>query len=622
MTMLKKYKLMIISFAILILFAPVIYAQSPDIASDIRRLLDNVQTTRDYGIAQSALSKESPRYSVTSKGFLNHLGAPPSHYFPVATVVAGMPEVTALNFLNENATLFGIVSKSVNLKVLKSRGKDHHNYVRYEQSYGGIPVFGAQIIVQLNELDGVEYVTSDIALDVDAFDKGIISVIPSIIADEAIVMVRDYYLKNNPDATLTITPPQLRIYDPSIIGNSGSLRLVWDMKVYSDGSTQVHDQILLDAHTGEVALKYPLNIPALRRDIFDSNNTSSDPGARVRSDVQNPPGPGPTGIGDADNAYDFTRDAYDFYWNKHGRDGIEGLGWDISSTVRFCSTNTDICSQCPCRNAFWNGLRLYFGGAMVADDVLGHEYTHGVTQFESFLIYLNQSGAINESFSDIWGEFIDLTNGAGTDTPEVKWLIGEDIGTIRSMKNPPSFSDPDRMGSPLFYTGPNDNGGVHTNSGVGNKLTYLLTDGDTFNGQTVTGLGIDAVADLFYEVNANLLTSGANYSDLYHSLVQAAINLGWTNGARNNLYKASLAAEIADSRDIYVDNLFNGCLVPNGEMACFMFFGGPFKKVIDGVNPANPGDRLFIKAGTYNEQLTIDKVMELNAWGGVVTIGQ
>ena len=132
-----------------------------------------------------------------------------------------------------------------------------------------------------------------------------------------------------------------------------------------------------------------------------------------------------------------------------------------------------------------------------------------------------------------WGEFIDLTNGAGTDTPEVRWLMGEDLGrTIRNMKDPTASSHPDRLGSPHFIPPvgdpdeDNDYGGVHTNCGVGNKLIYLLTDGDTFNGQTVSGLGINLVAGLYYEVQCNLLPSGADYYDLYQALRQSAINLG------------------------------------------------------------------------------------------------
>ncbi len=171
------------------------------------------------------------------------------------------------------------------------------------------------------------------------------------------------------------------------------------------------------------------------------------------------------------------------------------------------------------------------GCGIVADDIVAHEITHGVTQYESNLIYLNQSGAINESFSDIWGEFVDLTNGKGTDTSEVRWKCGEDItglGAIRDLKDPTVFKHPDRITSSFYYCGLWDNGGVHYNSGVGNKAAYLMTDGDTFNGYTVKGLGYAKVADLFYEVQTNLLTSSASYADLYDALILACGNLKYS----------------------------------------------------------------------------------------------
>src|SRR3990172_13390344 len=133
-------------------------------------------------------------------------------------------------------------------------------------------------------------------------------------------------------------------------------------------------------------------------------------------------------------------------------------------------------------------------GFPMADDVVGHELTHGVTQYESNLFYYYQSGAINESFSDLWGEFIDLTNLTGSDGPSDRWLMGEDVtnyGAIRDMENPPAFGDPDRMLSANYYKGAGDRGGVHINSGVNNKAVFLMTDGGTFNGYTVGALGID-----------------------------------------------------------------------------------------------------------------------------------
>jgi hypothetical protein len=159
---------------------------------------------------------------------------------------------------------------------------------------------------------------------------------------------------------------------------------------------------------------------------------------------------------------------------------------------------------------------------------------HGLTQFESNLFYYMQSGAVNESLSDIWGELIDLsyTNGLDNDSSTVRWKLGENlpIGAIRDMKDPTVFGDPDRMLSANYYCGTADNGGVHTNSGVGNKAAYLMVDGGTFNGYTVTGIGIDKTIKIFYEAQTNLLTSAADYQDLHDALNQACTNLTGTVG--------------------------------------------------------------------------------------------
>ena len=146
----------------------------------------------------------------------------------------------------------------------------------------------------------------------------------------------------------------------------------------------------------------------------------------------------------------------------------------------------------------------------------------------------------------MWGEWVDQGNGAGLDGPTYNWLVGEDlpIGAFRNMANPPAFSDPDRMGSPLYSAYIADEGSVHLNSGIGNKLCYLLTVGGSFNGRTVSPFGVHRTADLFYECQANLLTGASDYSDLYALLVQAASNLSFTQEEVNNLIEACLAVEL------------------------------------------------------------------------------
>ena len=228
-----------------------------------------------------------------------------------------------------------------------------------------------------------------------------------------------------------------------------------------------------------------------------------------------------------------------FYADRFSRNSVDDAGMTVVSSVHY-KFNYD--------NAFWNGAQMVYGDASswpLADDVVGHELTHGVTQYELALFYYYQSGAINESISDVFGELLDQTNGLGTDTPGVKWQIGEDVtggsapGPFRSMSNPPAYGgmpvsidpdhptsgDPDRINTANYYIGPYDNGGVHENSGVNNKAAFLMVDGGTFNSKTVSPLGIDKTLAIYYEAQVNLLTSGSDYGDLYYVLPQACLNL-------------------------------------------------------------------------------------------------
>jgi Zn-dependent metalloprotease len=268
--------------------------------------------------------------------------------------------------------------------------------------------------------------------------------------------------------------------------------------------------------------------PPYRVSTYTASDTASLPGTFLCN--QNDPNCA-SGDAHAKSAHKYTIGTYNFYATHFGRNSLDNNGMTIVSSVHYCESNA-----CPYYNASWTGEQVVYGDAYefpLADDVVAHELTHGVTQYESNLFYYYQSGAINESFSDVFGEYYDQINGLGQDkfyeqSPGFKWLLGEDVyssGPIRSMSNPPAYGDPDKMSSPNYFQGEDDDGGVHYNSGINNKAAYLMVDGGSFNGKTVSPLGWDKTAALYYEVNTNLLSSGADYSDLYYALQQACTNL-------------------------------------------------------------------------------------------------
>ena len=349
--------------------------------------------------------------------------------------------------------------------------------------------------------------------------------------------------------------------------------LVWRMDVAAQDLEPVRELVLVHAQIGSVILHFNQVDAALSRTVYDNNNNRNAglPGAGpVRTEGQ-----GATGNRDVDLAYDYAGDVYNFYFNTYNRDSIDGAGLPIISTVRYCPSDVQV--GCPYENAFWNGEQMVYGQDYAsADDVVAHEITHGVTENESHLFYYMQSGAINESLSDIWGEWIDLTNGKGNDSPSVRWQMGEDlpIGAIRSMSNPPAFNDPDKMTSNLYYCGEQDSGGVHANSGVSNKTAYLITDGGSFNGQTITGLGIPKAAQIYYRVQTAMLTSGGDYQDLGNDLAQACTDLigsfGITASDCQQVSKAVTATEMNQQPPACAAPEAPGC--PAGQTPVSLFY--------------------------------------------------
>ncbi|QHA92455.1 peptidase M4 family protein [Bacillus sp. N1-1] len=239
---------------------------------------------------------------------------------------------------------------------------------------------------------------------------------------------------------------------------------------------------------------------------------------------------------DADNAFNANYDAaavdahyyagatYDYYKDVFNRDSYDGNGAPLESTVHYGRNYN---------NAFWNGSQMVYGDGdgstfvslSGGEDVVAHELTHAVTDTTADLIYQNESGALNESMSDVFGTLVEYHDNNNPD-----WLIGEDIYTpgtsgdaLRSMSDPSQFGDPDHYS--VRYTGTQDNGGVHINSGIMNKAAYLLSEGGTFYGVSVSGIGKDKLGAIYYRTLTQYLTASSNFSQMRAAAVQAATDL-------------------------------------------------------------------------------------------------
>jgi bacillolysin len=446
-------------------------------------------------------------------------GRPIPHPLPLEA--AQSPEAAARSYLSTCGSLFGLFDQSSELAMTGSvQANGGRSVVRFQQTERGVPIMGAELVVHLDEARNILAVAGEMLPR--ANQDAIPSIDPAVAVQTAIDLVARTH--NADPATFETTRPELWFYSPALIGpRTGPAALVWRIEVTPRTLMPIRELVLVDARRGNVPLHFNQIETVKNRLTYTANNTTSLPGTLVCNE-SNPTCTG--GDADAVAAHVYAGDTYDFYFTNHGRDSLNNLGMPLTSTVHFGPVGF--------QNAFWNGAQMAYGdGFSLADDVVGHELTHGVTQFSSNLFYYYQSGAINESFSDVFGEFIDLTNGRGNDTAPVRWLLGEEvpgIGAIRNMQNPPAFGSPDKMTSAFYWFGDDDNGGVHFNSGINNKAAYLMVDGGTFNGHTIFALGIPKVAKIYYEVQTNLLTSGADYGDLYDALFQGCSNLVGTFG--------------------------------------------------------------------------------------------
>jgi Zn-dependent metalloprotease len=218
----------------------------------------------------------------------------------------------------------------------------------------------------------------------------------------------------------------------------------------------------------------------LDRTIYDAENTENLPGKLVRQEG----GPAKGGK-TVTEAYDYSGSTYKFYKEIFDRNSIDTRGMRLDSTVHYGEDYN---------NAFWNGTQMVYGDGdgeiferfTKSIDVIGHELTHGVTQYEAALEYEGQAGALNESFSDVFGSLVKQY-ALKQKADKADWLIGAGLFTnkikgiaLRSMKEPGSaYNDPTIGKDPQpghmknYVKTTSDNGGVHINSGIPNRAFYL-----------------------------------------------------------------------------------------------------------------------------------------------------
>jgi len=462
-------------------------------------------------------------------------------------------ESIARKFVVNNRNLLKLSYPMQELKIKRQwADKIGKKHFRYQQTVNSVPIFGKELMVHLDKENSMymlngRYEATPVGVDTT----------PEITQEEALDQVMQHL--NFTGVPIVAPDTELVIYTHP----NGDMTLTWkiDIKptldqrwIYfisaKDGRfvhriKNIHNAIVTATGTDLHSITKSFNAWSEGGSFYtiDPSTPNADPPYSPITDGPNPSGD--TFILSANNgdgsslfyvlnslqtsgwdatgvsaAYN-TRQVYDYWNNTHGRDSMDGNGMNLMVAIHF-ESNYD--------NAFWNGTWMVFGdgGTYFTDlagslDVTAHEMTHGVIEHTAGLIYENQSGALNESFADVFAVMVDSDD----------WLLGDDItipspGHLRSMSNPADGLSPQPTRMSEYQNLPNtdagDHGGVHVNSGIPNQAAYLIAEGLTAE-SLGTSIGRGDTERIYYRALASYLTASSTFLDARNALVQAATDL-------------------------------------------------------------------------------------------------
>ena len=471
---------------------------------------------------------------------------------PVPSDIPDDPVIRAIDFLERYSDLYRIDNPRSQLYLERITTTESGQHIFFGQRRNEMPVFAAQLAVHIN---GNEIIATNGNYLTD------IPVLPPPAIDEK--NAETIALKHmTSEEAQRIGVPKLVYFDASLfmtqaeIDNSkmdSKTHQAWRLTVIGSGVNSW--MYFIDAQNGTVLFRLnlsPTHAPQKDFNIRTANNAGETWFCGFSTPTnwfdENGPIRGATPAPDAEgnNADNFTHQVYDFFYNnfhRHSWNDNEHTVWVILDDFDWAG-NAAFVSVCG---------HFVFGDFQATLDFLAHEVTHGVTHNSAGLIYSNQSGALNESYSDVFAAMIDNANWTigegitaggfcqitnpttGTTTPVPRCSAPRPVFTSRDMSNPPACdADCDGVGDPddmsKFVTTTRDYGGVHTNSGIPNKAAFLIAAGGTHNGITVSGIGRTKAAKLYYEVLTTFITYNANFNSARDATVIVAQNAALAGG--------------------------------------------------------------------------------------------
>ncbi len=504
-----------------------------------------------------------------NKNYVSYVGSL-EDTVPLKVSNLGSVSAAGTQFFKEYGKHFGINNFKTDLKLTITNQDDYgQNYVSYRQYYKGIPVYGGEIIVQIDNNLQIHSAGGKFIPAVSSDTKA------KITSRQAQVLARAAK-----GANLRAEASELTIYNPRVFDLKASNKnyLAWNITLANNDGPM--ERVFIDAKTGKIIQSWPLiksieferiNYPLVSRSVLGSDtitrrvydcrpegctqNTTStliitDP-ATMRYE-----GDAATGNAQIDNLYNLLGDAFNYYkstFDFWGANGLGGMGWSNSERRPLLISNayaylvgTSTLGHCP--NCWGGAGALKFCDGTVNTTAVGHEYQHGVSAFNKpdtwGFDYINESGAVEEAYADIFGQAITrFVDGVST------WKIGRTTvaGVFRPWRN---ITDPTNVSTtisgsdcpcPVIHYGPefdcsaNDHGGVHRNSTVISHMAYVLTAGGNLNGCDVAAIGQDKVEQIFYHAFRHNLPGAPNFKDLYGGLLRSCMTIYglWADECRN-----------------------------------------------------------------------------------------
>ena len=536
-------------------------------------------------------------------------------FFSIDVGVAQQPSMVriAATTVNDLRTWDGFVTAGLRSGNLRARSVEQdpslpaRRVERLQQYYQGVPIFGAQV-VRDSDAGVAQSVFGEIP---QAFTLDTRPGLAGAAAERAIIVAaggRGTLLRRIELTILPMAGGEPRLAYTTVVSVSGSV-----FRIFIDATTgaellrfsELQSQSAIGTGRGLVGDTKKLSVRSLAGAFVADDRLR--PPALLTYDMRNDllrtfnvlDGFVPLSVSDlatdTDNSWTdipaidghaYIGMTYDYYFKRHGRRSLDNRDRAIITLINGVSQQDswalpDELFFTFAVNAFWCGDCgpggvgvLYFGNGFSASsgtldgqvwsylagslDVVAHELTHGVTESSSGLIYFNESGALNEAFSDIIGTSAELFfQPAGAGIGQADFLVAEDsvrapggfgLVGIRSLINPFAFGYPDHYS--IRFTGTEDNGGVHINSGIVSHAFYLAVAGGTnrVSGLTTTGVGIaniEQMEKVFYRAFVFLLPANATFATARAATIQAARDLyGTTPSVLNAVTQAWTAVGV------------------------------------------------------------------------------